>query len=213
MNDNRFYVYGLFDPKDDFPFYIGKGTGKRRYIHFCASDKGYNPHKDRKIEKIQRQGREPYAEKLYDNLPEDEAYMREWCLINVFYDRLTNLQSDFGDGAASGKDHPNYGKTFTHTEETKQKISEKVSGENNPNYGTTLSEEHKEAFLKDAHGKGENANRSKLSRKEAEEVKWLALHSDKTQREIGEEYGVTRYTVCRIKLEKNWKHIEARNSE
>jgi hypothetical protein len=155
MSENRFYVYGLFDPKKEFPFYIGKGKKDRKNIHFYHSKKRINPHKNRKIEKIEREGRTPYAEKLYENLSEDEAYMREWCLINVHFPKLTNIKESYATEPPTmkGKNHPNYGKERSeetkqkiseslrgreHSKKTKQKISNSVKGKNNPMYGKTF---------------------------------------------------------------------------
>lgn len=221
---NRFYVYGLFDPKEDFPFYIGKGTKNRMKEHLRENYSHDNPHKRRKIEKVKRNGREPYAEKLYDNLTEEQAYMREWCLINLYYEKLTNIATGYGVG-------------FEHTARTRKIISEKMSGKGNPMYGKNreLSEEHKRKIGKSQKGKslseehiekltgrdfdekhrekiaeakkGEKNPSAKLTSDQAAEVKWLACNSDYPQYEIAEKYDVDQGLVSNIKRNKNWKNV------
>ena len=60
MNNNRFYVYALLDPRKPGryeykdicflyePFYIGKGCGDRAKIHFEKGEikRNYNPYKN-----------------------------------------------------------------------------------------------------------------------------------------------------------------------
>jgi hypothetical protein len=169
---NRFYVYGLFDPKENFPFYIGKGTKNRMKEHLGENYSHDNPHKRRKIEKIRRRGREPYARKLYENLTENKAYMREWCLINLHYDKLTNIDRSYGTG-------------FKHTSRTRMIISEKMSGKDNPMYGKTRS--HSEKTKKKI---GNSLRGRTLSKKHIEKL---------TGREFGEQH---KKTYPKLKKEK-----------
>ncbi len=155
-DENRFYVYGLYDPEKRLPFYIGKRNGERKNDHFYLSEEGSNLHKDRKIAKIKRQKREPYSEIIFDNLTELKAYDHEWALIHMLdvhpKVNLTNICYNWGTGVGSGENNPNYGKTLsdewkkkiskslegrTFSEETKKKMSESHKGK-------TLSEKHKE---------------------------------------------------------------------
>jgi len=218
---NNFYVYGIYDPKKELPFYIGKGCEYRKDAHFQESKKGRNPHRDNKIDKIKREGRQPYSKIIKDNLSEKKAFDLEYLLINIHFENLTNLSKGWGKGLGSGEDHPFYGKS--HSKETRQKISDKISGKmlgedhpmygkshseetlqklsgkNNPNYGKEFSEEHKRKLAEST---------SKLSEQEAKEVKWLGVNSKKTQKDIGDEYNISDRTVSAIKLEKIWNHIE-----
>lgn len=182
---NNFYVYGLFVEGDSMPFYIGKGKERRMYKHFQECEKGTNPHKDRKIEKAKRSNKEVYAKKIYKNLNENEAYMREWILINMYYPKLTNIETEYGNGGG------NKGK------ETREKISRKVRKAMS---GTTRSEETKRKISETV---------GKVTKKEASEIKWLAKNSDMTQNKIGDVYGVSRFAVTDIKREKNWSHVTA----
>lgn len=38
MHRNKFYVYALFKPSEDNPFYVGKGIGERVNDHFKPSN-------------------------------------------------------------------------------------------------------------------------------------------------------------------------------
>lgn len=214
MNDNRFYVYGLFDPAERFPFYIGKGSEDRMYHHFRESQKGKNPHKDCKIQKIKREERQPYAEKLYDNLSENEAYWLEWMYINAFEDFITNIDTSFGGGAGSGEQHPLYGKS--HSEESKQKMSDSHKGKSR-----TFSDDHRRKLSEAKKGKEHSEEtkqklseaHSELTKQEAQEVKWLAMNGNRKQSEIGKEYDTRQEAVSRIKNERYWSHIDPKRPE
>lgn len=90
MND--YYVYGLFYG-DDICFYIGKGTKYRLKEHLYEYErkKVENNHKRRKIKKLRRNGKEPYAKKIIFELTEDEAIEKETRLIKeIGIKNLTN---------------------------------------------------------------------------------------------------------------------------
>ncbi|AFH22436.1 hypothetical protein OSG_eHP25_00075 [environmental Halophage eHP-25] len=174
MSDTKFYVYGLFEPIEgnlfDNCFYIGKGKGYRKDKHFKLN-KNHNPHKNRKIKKIRRQGSDPYSQVVVDNLSEERAYELEEILIEeIGLSNLTNI-SPGGDGGLSGKDHPFYGLTGEdhpagkvsgedhplhgrkRSKEFKKKVSESLSGENHPMYGGSHSEETRKKISKANKGK------------------------------------------------------------
>ncbi len=134
--------------------------------------KSDNERKFNKIQKIRVEGYEPEIKivKYFEN--ENDAYDYEEKLIKKYgrirYDNggiLTNIcessrppkhkgktyQEIYGDEweeqiqkrMKTKKERGNYGGVKKHTEETKKKISEKVSGKNNPSYGVPCSEERK----------------------------------------------------------------------
>lgn len=87
-----YYVYQLIDPRNNKPFYIGKGSGDRVLTHAKFSSNCNNHHKDEVIKKI--------LEK-YENIPyeilaefdnEQEAYLYEEEVINeIGLKNLTNI--------------------------------------------------------------------------------------------------------------------------
>lgn len=90
MND--YYVYGLFYG-DDICFYIGKGKGYRLNEHLYEYERKEveNQHKRRKIKKIRRNGKEPYAKKIITGLTEDEAVKKEAKFVKeIGIENLTN---------------------------------------------------------------------------------------------------------------------------
>jgi hypothetical protein len=175
---NNYYTYAYLR-KDGTPYYIGKGEKNRAY----RKNKGeVKPPKDKTRIIF-----------LKENLTEEEAFRHEIYMIFVFgrKDLKTGIlrnKTDGGEGPSGavrsketrkkmsqimkgkntkkGKDHPNYGKS--HSEETKRKISEKLSGEKHPMYGKSHSEETKRKISE--------AHKGKIGR----------LHSNETKRKMRE---------------------------
>lgn len=168
-----YYVYELIDPRVNIPFYVGKGKNDRVYFHLSEKSraKSDNERKFNKIKKIRECGYEPEIKivKYFDN--EDDAYFYEELLIQKYgrirYDEngiLTNICESSRPPKLKGRTYKEmYGDNWEeqiekrrkaqidaggygpkkHSEETKKKISEKVSGKNNPSYGIPCSEEKK----------------------------------------------------------------------
>jgi hypothetical protein len=81
--DKSFYVYGLFDPKKNEPYYIGKGKG-RRYISHFESNRLKKEKSSLKVKislKIINEGSLPICNILFNNLTENEAFSKERELI------------------------------------------------------------------------------------------------------------------------------------
>ena len=76
-----YYVYKLIDPRDNIPFYVGKGKGQRAYFHLNENSKTNNPRKDKKIQEIYAAGLEPIVKIIIENLSEDTAYEIEESII------------------------------------------------------------------------------------------------------------------------------------
>jgi len=89
--DKNFYVYGLFDPEKNEPYYIGKGTGRRYISHFEPNrlDREKNSLKTKISKKIIKEGSLPICKILFDNLTEQEAFVKERDLI-ANYGRIDN---------------------------------------------------------------------------------------------------------------------------
>jgi hypothetical protein len=84
---SRYYVYMLIDPRDESPFYVGKGCGQRAYLHTKRTKNGKsseNRFKDRVIQKIIDQKLEPLVLMYRDSLDEIEAYDLEEETIRCF---------------------------------------------------------------------------------------------------------------------------------
>ena len=153
------YVYGLFyedEDENNVCFYIGSGKHNRINKHFYESQGGNNPHKDRKIKKLKRNGHTPRGIKLIENLSVKTARKIEQRLLNRddIWENLTNVRRVVGEYSPGGK--------------------------------------------------------SPLNKEQAGEIRWLADHSNLTQKKIGKKYDITKKAVSHIKHEKSWNDIEKR---
>lgn len=87
-----FYVYVLINPKNNKPFYVGKGTKNRYLTHQNFSDKCNNPKKDKVVKNILKEYKEvPY--KIVKNFTnEDDAYdFEEYLIEKIGIKNLTNI--------------------------------------------------------------------------------------------------------------------------
>lgn len=167
---NSFYIYVYLDPRksgkfeySDFcslyePFYIGKGKNKRCYYHLNEANNEHSKLKNRfninKIKSILKEDLEPFIEKIFINLSEEESYNKEIDLIkeigrkNLKTGPLTNLTSG-GDGTSgyvfteedkvkmsnAQKTGNHHLKLNGHSEESKKKMSNSKIGDKNPSHG------------------------------------------------------------------------------
>jgi len=130
---NESYVYMLVDPRNNQPFYVGKGRGNRCRFHLDEA-KYYTKRKSLKLNKIRKLfslGMEPTIIKVEENVTDAQAIDLEVLLIAEMRDigiPLTNM-TDGGDGAQgykhseAHKQHASksqIGRIFS--EETKQKM-------------------------------------------------------------------------------------------
>jgi len=90
MEKKTWYVYLLCDPDTEQPFYVGKGKGKRMYLHGVPSDEA-NPEKLHTIRVIQDRGKQVLCKKVAEFNAEEDAYIYEWATINLYYDQVTNI--------------------------------------------------------------------------------------------------------------------------
>ena len=83
-----FYVYVYSDPRNNQPFYIGKGTGNRAFAHL--GDKTESA-KVARIREIREAGLEPQIEVLAFGLDETTAFKVEAAAIDLIgFENLTN---------------------------------------------------------------------------------------------------------------------------
>jgi len=150
----------------------GKGNRVYFHLSEQSRAKSDNFKKFDKIKKKRKEGCEPEVKIVKYFEEENDAYDYEEELIKKYGKRdideggiLTNIcessrppklngrtyQEIYGDKweeqiqkrLKTKEERGNYGGVRKHTEETKKKISEKVSGKNNPSYGVPCSEERK----------------------------------------------------------------------
>lgn len=96
---NMYYVYLYVDPRNDLPFYVGKGKNTRAYSHLSETvETTENKRKFYRIQSIRKQGLEPEVKILKYFQNENDAYDFEEHLIEKYgrygYDKagiLTNI--------------------------------------------------------------------------------------------------------------------------
>jgi hypothetical protein len=119
----QFYAYLLIDPRNNLPFYVGKGQGIRMYQHTRPSEFKINPHKARKIKHIHEAGLQVQYQKFMCE-SEQAAFDLEKQLIQQYgrtYDGtgiLTNLDHG-GQGGSTGR---------VLSDETRQKLRNRPKG-------------------------------------------------------------------------------------
>lgn len=90
-----YYVYVYIDPRNGEEFYIGKGSGDRKYAHLSHND---NSEKAVRIRAIRSQGFEPLIKVVANRLDEEQALLVEAALIWKSGDELTNkISGHFAD--------------------------------------------------------------------------------------------------------------------
>ncbi len=183
----KFYVYAYLDPRKPGkycydklgvcflyePFYIGKGSGNRVNNHLFQSriNKNTNKRKFNKIKKILNSRENPIAIKIKENLSNKDSLFEEEKFINVI-GRL-NLNEGPLTNFTAGGDSP--GK-FSHSEETKRKISKSCMGKRPWNKGKQHSKESIEKMRKIKTGK----KLSKETKNKIREIRTGYKHSEES---------------------------------
>ena len=123
-----YFVYQLVNPDTNLPFYVGKGKNDRAKTHLWGKPKSNNPDKDSMIAEIRSRGVEPIIQYVYENLSEEEAYLKEEELIakygRVKFDNngiLVNIKKDARPPSQKGKKR-------IFTDEHRKNLSESLKG-------------------------------------------------------------------------------------
>lgn len=139
-----FYVYAYIDPRNDTPFYIGKGHGNRDRDHLYSSNLQRHQFFYNKLRKLFKEGVQPNIHRVCEYLSEEDAFYWETFFISALGRRnlgtgcLCNL-TDGGEGfsgyvvtdkrrqqaanaARRTKNHTGY----KHSQETRKVISKKL---------------------------------------------------------------------------------------
>lgn len=231
-NELMYYVYQLVDPRDNQPFYIGKGTGKRAKTHLWGIARVQNEYKDNKIQSIRDAGYEPRIEYVVENIIDEElAYTIERDLIQRYgrkgYEAngiLTNACIDnrppnhkgktyeeiYGDRATEQRekrrqlqiDAGGWFKGRTHSAESKKIFSEKTKGKNNPRYGVKVSGTETAKKISDAHIGKKHYDRKDVKLLFVEGLNVFIYSNDLKQWALDNGYS---YATFRSQLEKNWQ--------
>jgi len=132
---NNSYVYMLVDPRNNQPFYVGKGIERRCDYHLWEAKRRThkNSHKLNKIRKLLSIGVTPLVVKVEQNISDTLAKDFEMLLISEIKDigiKLTNV-TDGGDGGLGLKP----------SDETKLKTSLALKGRISPMKGKIQTSE------------------------------------------------------------------------
>ena len=169
-----FYVYHYCDPESGTPFYVGKGKGRRAYVHLTACKRPkhccYDAFFYKKLRKMLSKGIEPTIEIIQRFSKSEEALKFEVSDIkrigrrNLGLGPLTNL-TDGGEGSLG----------YVISNETKQKIS-------NALLGRVISKETRQKMGDFQRGK----KYSEETRRKMSEASRGRQHTKETRRKIGE---------------------------
>lgn len=136
---NNCFVYGFFDPRENFKefFYIGKGKNDR------LKSLSRNHFVNERIKEIRNSGSNVEIILFEENLTDDEAFELEKKLIKLYGRKIFNEGSLLnimpgGEGIIGFCGELNGFYNKKHTPET---LKGKMSGENNPMFGYEFSEE------------------------------------------------------------------------
>ncbi len=116
-----YYVYQLRRSDQDLPFYIGKGKNNRIKDHFSGHH-GNNKLKRHIFQKADMDKVDILAEKIFENMSEENAYAKEKEMIKFFGRR------DLGTGTLSNMTDGGEGGSYIRTMNTRIKLSQSKKG-------------------------------------------------------------------------------------
>jgi hypothetical protein len=161
--NNIFYVYIYIDPRNNEPFYVGKGKGRRYKYHLNMAKsnlyhKESNGPKINKIRDILEVGMEPMIE-IFRDLDENDSFRMEMDLISK-YGRI-----DLGTGTLTNLSGGGEGQSgWIPDDDYRKRMSDSTRGEKNGMFGKNQSNETKEKIKNKALGREvSESTRKKMS--------------------------------------------------
>lgn len=123
-----YYVYKLIDPRNNTPFYVGKGKNSRAYKHLTNNSKTCNPRKDKIINDIYSCGLEPIVDIFITNLDEKTAYTLEEKIIIELGRQDIDENGILANISLHSQPPSQKGKKRTFTEDHKKNLSKASKG-------------------------------------------------------------------------------------
>lgn len=127
-----YYVYSYRDPLCEEPFYIGKGSGDRKFRHLKETTENYL--KWCKIKSILNRGHTPLIEILEEFDNEKTAYEFEANLIQKYGRIGIDANGCLTNRCIDGRP-PTYAASMPRSEQYKKNMSLAKMGDKNPMYG------------------------------------------------------------------------------
>lgn len=196
----EYYVYCLINPITNLPFYIGKGTGNRAYVHTKFKDNNNNLHKDNTIRKILQAGEEPEVVFLHEGIQDEvSAYELEIQEIaKVGINNLTNICENSNPPSRKGQ-------SMHFTQEHRDKISSALKGKAKkyPSWNKGKTKETDSRVKRMAEARAEVGNKhqigQKYSKNRVQKIREVLLGRTMTQEQ--------KEKMSKAKKGKTWEQI------
>lgn len=218
--EKKTFIYILIDPRTNQVRYVGKTDNlRKRYNHHLI----YNgkSHKTSWIKNLKSDNQKPIMEVVDEVLLVDwKFWERYW--ISQFktwgFDLVNN--TDGGEGFASGELNPAHlphvkairskvhkGKVVS--QKVRNKISKTLTGRENPEHSKRMSGRKQSEKQKKNKGLALRGKNTKLTVDIVKQIKQLLKNkTNKTFKEIGEIFGVSKDIIKKIKYKKAWTYVK-----
>ena len=180
-----YYIYSLFDPINNTPFYIGKGKGNRAYQHLKGKDTN-NIKKCEIINNLRSLGVEPEVHFIKENIEDESlAYSLEYHMIKNAKEYGIYLTNRVGVDL-----RPPCRKGCSMPMKSRLKISEAAKGKSKPK----MAEETKIKISNKLKG----IEPERALRIDEDILRSLYLEKDMSRGEIAKLYNVSLYPINRL---------------